>query len=270
MMSLTDVKIVDRVTITAPLGVQFWDVVQNVPVGEGLDVVAFPPDSPARRTTGIANTSGVYVFHQLPGLGQSPRTFVLQVQDPAGRFLPWQFDLLAPQRGLAAFPCGSPLEGPGVPLYPAPTRQGQAGMAVVRAQLMDTLTGGAAAWALIDLHLNGLALARGVSDAAGRAVMFFAYPEPTGFSAGSPPASGGRALVDQVWNISISAAYASTQSANSLPDLCATLGQPPALLWADASQSQALTHLTLQFGQELTVRSGALPGLLITSTGSPV
>ena len=270
MMSVTDLKILDRVIITAPLGVQFWDVVQNVPVADGLNVIAFPPDSPTRRTGGIANASGVYVFHQLPGLGPNPRTFVLQVQDPAGRFLPWQFDLLAPQRGLAAFPCGSLPDGPGIPLYPAPTRQEPAGMAIVRAQLLDTMTGGAAAWAVVDLHLNGLLLARGVSDAAGRVVMFFAYPEPAGFSAGSPPANGGRALVDQVWNLGISAAYVGAQMATSTPDLCATLAQPPAMLWADALQTQPLTQLNLQFGQTLTVRSGALPGLLITSTGSPV
>ena len=288
-MIAADLIVIDRPTITAPLGVQFWDRVQDIPIGEGLDVVAFPTGHPEYQTAGVANTVGVYVFHHLPGLrafetgggNVTPRAFVIQVRDPSGSFLPCTFGVTAPQVGLAPFACGSPIQSPAVPLYSAPTRKTPAGMAVVRADLLDTSLppkGRPAAWAVLEARIDGALAARGVADDQGRVVLFFAYPEPTGFAAGSPLGPGGRALTDQMWTLNVSAAYAPagaltptlSQGARELPDQCATLNQPPAILWSDAAQTLHLTQLTLRFGQELIARSDALPNLLITPTGSPV
>lgn len=273
-MIASDLIVIDRPTITAPLGVQFWDTVRDISIGAGLDVVAYPPGHPECQVTGVANTVGVYVFHHLPGLGSAiPRMFVIQVRDPSGSFLPCTFSVVAPQSGIAPFVCGSPVQQASVPLYSAPTRKSPAGMAVVRADLLDTSAppnGRPAAWAVLEARIAGTHAVRGVADEQGRIVLFFAYPEPTGFAAGSPLGPGGRALTDQTWPLSLRAAYAPTPPGQLIPDQCATLNQPPAILWSDAAHTLPLTQLTLRFGQELIARSGALPNLLITPTGSPV
>jgi hypothetical protein len=284
-MIASDLQIIDRPTITAPLGLRFWDTVLDTPVGAGLDVVVFPPANPGLQTSGTSNTTGIYVFHHLPGLRSfergagdaafwaslpPPKSFVVQVQDPSGRFLPCQFEVEVPLVGIAPFVCGSPLQLASVPLFSAPTRQPPPGMAVVRAELLDTSSGRPAAFALLELRLSTTLAARGAADAQGRIVLFLAYPEPTGFAAGSPMSGGGRALTDQMWTLDLTAAYSPSASAQIFPDQCATLNQAPALLWSDAAQTRQFTQAPLRFGQELILRSGVLPNLLVTPTGSPV
>jgi hypothetical protein len=286
-MMAADVRVIERLTLTAPLGVRFWDTVLNTSIGDGLSVVAWPSANQQLAVSAKANSAGVYVFQHLPGqrvfeagagdaafwLTPPPaRPFVVRVQDRAGRFLPCVFHVDAPQRGIFSVVCGSPLGSPlalvsGVPLYSAPTRQVPAGMAVLRAELLDAATNAPAAWAVVDAHVGTLPPVRGVADAAGRLVLQFAYPEPTGFSTGSPLGGGG-ALSDQKWTIQLNATYAPGSQA-AAPDLCDMLTQPPANLWTDAALTQPLTQVTLRFGQELIVRTGALPNLLITAMGSP-
>jgi hypothetical protein len=114
----------------------------------------------------------------------------------------------------------------------------------------------------------------GVADAEGRVLVFFPYPEPAAFAPGSPPA-GGVPLTSQTWSVGLRAAYApSAPPAPDIPDLCATLAQPAAALWADAARTLALTAATLAFGRPLILRSQA-PGpadrslLHVTPAGSP-
>lgn len=283
-MMASDLRIIERITFTAPLGLRFWDIRLDAPVGPGLNVVASPESNTQRQTAAVANTSGTYVFHHLPGLRAleagsgdaaywsgltDARSFLIQVDDPFGRFLPFSFVAEAPHRGIYAFACDSPLSSPpdalaSVPAYSTATRAPAPGMAVLRAELQDTLTRAPAAWAVVEARIGTLPPVRAIADAAGRVALVFAYPEPVGFPTGSPLRGSGPALINQTWTVQLSAAYTPAASVSDAPNLCVTLAQDPAHLWGDAAQTEPLTHVTLQFGRELVIRSGMLPSLLIT------
>jgi hypothetical protein len=148
-------------------------------------------------------------------------------------------------------------------------------MAEVRAQLFDPVTAGGVpgAWALLAVTPPGLPAALGVADARGQVVVFFPYPEPAAFVPGSPPAAS-VPLTGQSWTVAVRASYAPAAAPPTIPDLCATLAQPAASLWADAARSHALTAATLSFGRPLVLRSlaaGAADAslLFVTPAGSP-
>src|SRR5262245_36226142 len=138
---MTPIRILERVTLTAPLGLRFQDVVTGEFVGAGLSVLAYEAGNPARRFQLVANRSGVYALHHAAGLldferrgandvWQSPlpsKQFVVEVTDQERRFLPFHLKVELPVRGLYTWisPApGSPVSAePGVPLYSAASRQ---------------------------------------------------------------------------------------------------------------------------------------------------
>jgi hypothetical protein len=101
---MTKIRKLEEVTLTAPLGLRFQDVVTGEFIGAGLSVLAYQEGNPARRFQLAANRSGVYTLHHAAGLTdferreandvwQSPlpkKTFVIEVTDQERRFLPFQ------------------------------------------------------------------------------------------------------------------------------------------------------------------------------------
>src|SRR5205823_2207494 len=150
----------------------------------------------------------VWVFHKLPGLGAvergegdaafwaappAKRSYVIEVDDDLGRFLPFQLPVDAPVRDPApgdtsaspiwTAPAGVPLPEmpPGmVPLFSTANRTVTAGMAVIRADLWDPSAptpkgmkgpGGPAAWAVVTATIGGAKTVLGIANARGCAAL---------------------------------------------------------------------------------------------------
>ena len=275
----------ETVTRTALLGVRFWDRVSGQLIADGLQVV-----ETATGTAALSGPSGVFAVHDLPGLqasafGSGDDAFwssppveeycVFHVTDTQGRFLPFAFTADVPVRGLFADDCGvvaSPHDATtgAVPLFSTPSRVAPSGIAAVRADLKDAVTGDEAAWAVLEVSLNGAAVYRGVADEHGRTAVLLPYPKPP-WHASPPP--GSRALSDQTWPVTLSVRYSGASASPPFPDpasgeppdLCAVLTQPAGTLLASASPEAPLGAQTLVFGRELVLRTGDGPDLLVLS-----
>jgi hypothetical protein len=301
-----DFKVLDHLTMVAPLGLRFWDRVSGRAVTDGLVVTAYPlgqPDS-RRRVQACVNPSGVFVFQHLPGLQRveqgagdenywsSPparRAFIVEVFDLQRRFQPFLLDADLPVHNLFEVECGvvqsPPLSVPAtVPLFSSASRPLPGPMAVLRADLWDPLAGKdgqPAAWAMIRARLAGHPPVTGMADADGRLALLFPYPEPVDLLPESPLVTG-TSLMQQEWTIELEAAYDRLEPAGftqvgriPLQELCAIVGQSPATLWTDASPAAPLTQTTLKYGQEIILRSQSTTDstppsvLLLTPAGSP-
>ena len=110
----TSVLVLDRIALTAPFGVRFWDVASGAPESGDLAVMAFPDSYPELRTAATRSPGGVYSFSGLPGLRQAENgagddafwsappaavPYTMQVSDPLLRYLPFQFSATLPHRG---------------------------------------------------------------------------------------------------------------------------------------------------------------------------
>jgi hypothetical protein len=283
--------ILESVSRTALFGVRFWDRVGGRPVADGLELVEV--------RSGIAATSGpssVFSFLNLPGMRassfgsgdepfwQSPPArgrFTFRLRDADRRFLPFLLsDLDLPDRGLYEEDCGPAASPPGsppdavvasVPLFSAPNRVPQAGIAAVRAQLEDAVTGEYAAWAVLEASVAGAPVYRGVADEKGRVVVFLPYPEPPWHGSSPPP--GSMSLSDQTWPVSLTVRYSPAAAsppfpdpaAGHPPDLCAVLTQSEGTLLGSGSPATPLGTQTLPFGRDLVLRTSGRPVLLVLS-----
>jgi hypothetical protein len=293
-------NLLETLDIVSPLGLRFWDQVGGKAIGDGLSVYAYPADNELWRTPGFTNRGDVYAFDHLPGLrpvengdgtdafwAQNPPQFpfVIEVKDLWRRFLPFSVRIHLPVRGVWEWNCeqfGSPSSMPevfasppepkprGIPLFPTPASNAPAGMAMVRASVREAVDPSSkpAAWALLQASVSGKRVARGIADEEGRVVMIFPYPDPAEFSPGSP-ATRQRSLRDQSWELEISAFYVRKDPSVKIHNLCDLLNQPPAVLWDDAARTKPLSSKTLQYGEELTLKSASLSDLLISVAGSP-
>jgi len=296
------VRIMERLSRVAPLGVRFLDEATGSLIGDGLQVSAFPEGLPAARKPAIVNRSGVHVLMDLPGLRDleyadgdagddawwaalpTRRPYTVEVHDTLGRFLPCAFRAELPHRGLFVPDCVSsplspfsplsPADGPAVPLFSAPARQAAVPLAVLRAELWDIDEGIPAAWTLVEVTPPGGGTARGMTDEQGRLALFFQYPEPEDFMPGSSADASsfpaGPPLLEQTWMLQVRFHYVRRTPVPELPDVCITLSQPLAGVWKDASSPLELLEPTLRYGQELVLRTQDAPGsrLWITPTGS--
>ncbi|MCA1815502.1 MAG: hypothetical protein LC746_03690 [Acidobacteria bacterium] len=312
------VTVLERLTLTAPLGVVFHDTVTGLRVGSGLDVSVYQKAMPLSRAKMFPNPSGVFVLQHAPGLSRDfefgagddefwsnlpqPISYVMEVSDREGRFQPFssEIELPLPQRGI--FRWVSPLDTSppdtssldvgkpaSVPLYSAPARTVPPGMAVVRADLLDTERDAPAAWAIVEAHYEGNLIGRGMSDARGSLALIFPFPEPVTTAVASPlesqPSVRSPKLYEQTWEVSLGAAYAGVAEGATvaeIPDLRATLEQlalAPARLWRDHAGGAELTGVALRFGRETVLKTEDAAGtlspparssaLLITPAGSP-
>jgi len=271
-------KFLERVRLVAPLGVRFWDRVTGAVVSEGLEVEVFPEGHPEQRVTVAANNSGVFNARGLPGLAgfetggvanPTPRAFVIEVTDRAGRFLPFALPVDVPA-GLLQWEPGVTM----VPLFSAPSRPVPAGMAVVRAQLVRADVPGPdpldpekrwpAPWAVLEVTPPGGPAVRGLADEGGSVVVVCPYPEPPPppVDRPSPPPDPIRPG-DRTWAVGVKAFFAPPASplaaTTDRPDLRALMTQPAARAWADTALATELTAATLLFGQEMVLRT-TVPG----------
>jgi hypothetical protein len=277
----------------APFGVRFWDAVTQRFIDDGLTVTAFPQGRETQRVSLVPNRSGAYALHKVSGMRliepkietadfwqnpPTPRPFVVEVVDEAGRFQPFTFAVELPVRGLFVWPgapIASPLSppAPGVPLFSTPARQTPGVMAVLRAELWDLSTERPAAWALLEARIAGQPSVRGLADARGRVALIFPYPEPLpgslGSPIGSPPGGGTRSLLMQQWPIELRGFY-SPEEPPPIPQLERVYEQAPATLVSSLSPLLPLSEALLSFGQELVVRSQARSVLLLMPAGSPL
>jgi hypothetical protein len=125
-------------------------------------------------------------------------------------------------------------------------------MAVVRADLHDPDEDVPAAWAMLEVLLDGDVLGRGIADARGCTVVVFPYPEPVDTTPGSPMGFG-VPLMEQIWNLSLRAYYAPVDPVPSVPDLCTVLNQPQADLWREwnsPADTDPFTGVDLLYGRE--------------------
>jgi hypothetical protein len=304
------VQVLERLTLVAPLGLRFHDAATGERVGDGLSVSVYPANNSARRVAAFANRSGTYVLHHAPGLRRAfehgagdeefwlnlppAQTYVVEVVDLERRFQPFLFEAELPApRGLfnwlSPFEPSPPAGARSVPLYSAPARAVSSGMAVVRADLWNAQAHAPAAWAVVEVRLDGQLHARGLSDERGSLALIFPYPKPTdaplASPVASPPVNQNVPLLEQAWELTLNAGYAPPPAAATkpapLPDLRATLDQlnaPPAVLWADLANLEELAGVTLKYGQELVLKSQDSPivsppapqsVLFITPAGSP-
>jgi hypothetical protein len=176
-----------------------------------------------------------------------------------------------------------------VPLYSAPARALDSGMAVLRADLWNPIRRAPAAWAVLEARMGGVLQARGISDERGSIALIFPFPKPTdapfASPVESPPVNKNVPLLEQTWELTLAAGYAPASlpatPASPLPDLRATLEQlnaPPAKLWTDFAGGEELAGVALRYGQELILKSqdslnvsppAPQSVLFITPAGSP-
>jgi hypothetical protein len=281
------IRVREHVTRVTPLGLRFWDEVSGSVIGEGLSVAAYSSQNPERRVRALTNHAGVYLLQNLPGLHEAetgagdeaywanlpaPKKFVIEVTDNDQRFQPFLFTAELPARSfftLSCLPAASPPASPPeastvVPLYSAPTRAVPGAMAVLRAELYDSVNQKPAAWAVLEARLNGLPPVTGFADDQGRIALIFPYPEPIQpSSSGSPPANR-RPLVEQQWVVQLRALYAPSLASAEIPDLCEVFAQPPATLLSELSPPTPLSEATLEFGKALVVKSQSQSLLFLT------
>jgi len=276
-------RVLERFTRVTPLGIRFWDEVSARVVSDGLLVQVYASGESERRVDAHPNGMGIFVLPRMPGPRDlafergdggaafwqrfQPRAHVMEVSDRRGYFQPFTVDQPLPVRGVGTPPCLPPIGA--VPLFSTSARPVPDGMAVVRAELMYVPLQGdpvPASWALLEVHVAGQPPAHGVADREGRVAVIFPYPEPIANPARpmSPPYSSGQSLWDQEWPVRLEAFYDPVAPAPWIPDLCRTVTQRAAMLWADSTGTRPLPDQTLRYGQELIVRSS-----FITTAGSP-
>ena len=259
----------DRIVRTAPLGVQFRDVLDRRVVAEGLRVDLHDAQRPGRPLRLHASPSGVFVAHALPGMngfdtpevtspGGMPNRYSLSVRDTMGRYVDSSIALDPPSNGLFAPAClhASPAadDTPAhVPLYSAATRPLPAALAVVRADLfLASSPEQAASWARIELWLGTALLGAGVADANGSLLLLCPLPaprEPT--RRASPPAGFER----MAWEVSLRAYWNPAHRAEPVPDLCDVHAQPEVQLLEARAPATPLGTLQLRAGEPLNAAS---------------
>jgi hypothetical protein len=294
----TQVVVMDDITLVAPFGVRFWDVAGLSPAGNALTVVAYPVAFPELLSTANVGPSGVYSFSGLPGLRQfengtgddsfwaaNPAGFpyVIEVSDPLERYLPFQFSVLLPVRGLygllssPVFPWLTP-DPSWLPIFSAPSRDLPQPSATIRAQLQDDNTGGPAAWAMVTAQFSGLSAVSGIADERGIVTLSLSYPEPQNSPFGSPMGSGSLNLSEQSWPVTVAVFYSGsvTVTAPASVDLQAVLQQGPAIAWTDTVHTGEADLFNVTFGNDLVLRSldsatgRGLSVFLVTSATSPL
>jgi hypothetical protein len=270
------VALLESVTRTALLGMRFWDALTARVVCEGITVT-----ETSSGTAGTAGPSGVFAFHDLPGLYASAfgdgspgfwasppehAVFSFEVTDATNTFLPFGFSAAAPTRELLAQAPSSPPGMSDMPLFSSTARQLPAASAVVRAELWDALAARPAPSALLEVTVSG-ATHYGLSDAAGRVVVAFPYPEPP-TQISSPPGSQG-SWTTATWPLTLGVRYAAAPAgaaSSAVPMLDAVLAQPQAVLLAASSPETPLGGATLPYGSELVLRSAGQSTLSVLTT----
>jgi hypothetical protein len=281
----------DSIERRTALGVRCWDPVFDRPVIDGLRLTLAPYAGPGRRIAGRRTPSGVFAFHDLPGLHDwdlgdlpltdsplSQRRFALSVDDTHGRFLPMATSVYLPWAGESLFLSSlirrpSPGGPPGFYLFSAPARNARADLAALRACLVERASGQPAAWAVLEVEVpDDARVWYAVADARGCTTLIFPYPQTRHRGAVSPVASP---VVEQEWDLEVCLRYGGgvlpAVPGTGLPEQGAVLSQPQAVLFASESLPAASAlSVGLSVGPALVLRTDELPWLLVgTAPTSP-
>jgi hypothetical protein len=260
-------RIVEQVRRIAPFGLGLWDTVTRRLISDGIDVRVFRGSNVrgAPPTPGVASRNGIFVPHDLLGAASfdealrpvvsPPETLIVEVRDTRDRYTSFLLELALPSAAqLLVPPYAEALEVPFphewsppkatvyLPLFPLPAQPVPAGMAVVRARLVD-VNGSPAAFAVLEVRHLGQLLARGIADERGEVAAIFAYPE----AAPLP-------LIGQRWKVQVAVRHrrhlplvTTDPTRAPLPDLGDVLGQDLAQIEGSPLVSG---DLTLIYGRE--------------------
>jgi hypothetical protein len=292
--------------IFTPLGIRFWDFVQDRPIDAGLQVSAQALVPGIKPVAAMRTLSGVYAMRGLSGLHDveypqepldgstsPPRLipFVITVADLSRRFLPQLFSVDLPLAYRGIFLSEAITSPPGaVPrayLFSAPTRAATPGSAVIRADLWDVVAGRPAAHAALRLTVAGNVW-NGIADDQGRAAVQFPLPLLEKLSLGSPPGSGQGSIFGTTWPVVVQIPYQPSQlrfPLADLPDIAAPWNRLPSLksilneqgtaqIWtSESGPPVSATTATLRYGEELVLSTifpqpSRLSGWLLISPGS--
>jgi len=194
----------------------------------------------------------------------------VEVSDLARRFQPFRMTVRAPIRGILAWQCaGDAFESPPgpaaaasapVPLMSAPTRVVAAPHCSVRAELWDASDAREsrwrpAAWAVLEVRFGGRLRARSYSDSEGRVLVPFGFPEVGPEVPIDSPLSAGGPQAPAEFAAELRVRWQPGASTTALPDLCATLGQPPAALWSDTAKTTPFDTTTLRMSEQVILGS---------------
>jgi hypothetical protein len=298
---LTAERELERITRVSPFGFKLWDAFLGRAISDRLSVTA--RDRTGRERAVLAGPGGVFTIRDLPiaspfvgGAGDDPfwadppplgTTWVIEVVDPASRYLPFRFQAdgamrvgpvardvcrLPPQGAAAELDAADPgaRTMPILPLFPSPAYPITANAAAVEADLATT-SGSDPAGTLVQVSIPDGPTAFGMADRHGSVRVVLPYPPPAA-DGGAPPTPPRQPIADQRWTGVIVHAFRDPALVDpGLPDLCSVLdqfGAAPVPILASAPPSGPLGALTLEFGRPLVVRTAGRPAALL-DTGAP-
>jgi hypothetical protein len=260
----------DRNVHSALFAVMFRDQLDSRVVASGLQVSLSDPQRPASAAQRLApNGQGIFVAHALRGLRAdadasvptSPaptRRFELAVSDPRGRYLPLRMPAALPQAELFEPHCmsASSAPPPHVPLYSASARQAPPGCAVLRADLrLASNPAQGAAWARLEVSLDGVRIAEGMADQRGSALLLFALPPLRDAPLHNSPHSAPEPRPS--WQLTLRAFWDPRMAQAAVPDLCELRQAAEVPLLRRRAPAAPLEPCVLQADAALIVRGDA-------------
>ncbi len=275
----------ERVNIFTPLGIRFWDSVLDKQVSGNLIVKAYPGSAPGPVVDAFRTASGIYAFQGLPGMLEIERyegdgiplpppskSFIIEVKDKLKRFLSMVFAVELPlsykgvYRGKEFAPdSGSPPSVENLPafyLVSAPTRTPLPGLAVIHATLVDQNAKKPAAFAVMEVEVEGEETRYGIADDRGCITIMFPYPTFKVPLSNSPPAN----TIGQDWELIFRVYYGPGKlecpNNMNIPYLDEIAKQEQVKQWTEV----------LTFGKELILKTGGAEKavLLIQAAKSPI
>lgn len=275
---------VERFQIFSPFGIRFWDPAMNQQVTDGLTVIAYPAYKSYQSTVAIRTVSGIYAFHNLPGLrsveyplvsdqlfSPNPKTaFIIQVTDNQQRFLPVRFSVDLPVNGIYptdALNGANAVKPPGFYLFSASTRATGVNMAVLRVDLVeriDAVRTVPAAFAVLEITGPDNVIQYGLADEQGSLTILFPYP-PFAIAMGSSPP---QIDIHQKWILNVKVRYQpgvlGFVKESRLPDLSSVFKQSQGAIWSDPNQAAQQITVELFYREELVLHSVNRSSLLIS------
>ncbi len=285
---------IENFTRFTPLGIKFWDPVQDKAIEQDLEVTAWPANNPGSKVHAFKTYSGAFSFRNLPGLidlelsggtgiEDSPpelRQYIVSVSDRQNRYLDVSFSvsLPLPYKGLflAQQPSSPVSETPkGFYLYSSITRHVSWQYAEIRGELTDVTTGEVASHALVRALTDDNETWFGISDSQGRFLLVLPYPGlPDGF--GGSPIVGQVPLHLQSWIVELAVGYQPDAliglKGTDIPSYVTILSQKSASIFStnpDVSGSAASSlPLTINFNQATIARTDGFSSLYINPSAA--
>ncbi|RME10989.1 MAG: hypothetical protein D6802_07950 [Ardenticatenia bacterium] len=265
-------RLVETVHRFTTLGIRFRDATTSGIISDGLSATAWPATATTARRTAFRTSGHALAFRGLPGLASveypdgspapTPRDYIIEVRDARRRFLPVAMRIALPLPYGGLYRPG----GDGTPadfyLFSSPARAPLPAVAIVHATLEDAAHNTPAAWAMLEIAINGETF-YGFSHTNGQVLAMFPYPAFTAPPEHGPPVAG----TMQTWALTVRVRAASTLPTlpgTPLPDFAAMSTQPFATIeTTDGGTPQNSLNATLTFGEPLTLQTAGRSTLRI-------